>query len=87
MAHSSADPGIASRKRINSDAASESIRSDSAALAFIAASAAAPNATAPSRFGVPARMPLSCGPPKTMGAIRAESRTNKAPIPAGAPSL
>src|SRR5208283_4444851 len=53
-------PGIASRKRVNSDAVRESIRSDSAPIMFIVASAAAPNATAPSRFGVPARMPPSC---------------------------
>src|SRR5208337_2644494 len=46
-------PGIASRSCSNSDAASEPIRSDSGRIAFIAASAAAPNATAPSRFGVP----------------------------------
>ena len=52
----------------NSVEVSDPIRIDSASIASFAASAAAPNATAPSRFGVPARMPRSCGPPSMIGA-------------------
>src|SRR6266851_1045317 len=57
----SLSPGMASRKRARSVAASISIRDDSTGIERMSASADAPNAIAPSRFGVPARRPASCG--------------------------
>src|SRR5579863_468740 len=80
-------PGIARSSRSSNWADNAPTRIDSSSRAPITVSAATPKPIAPARFGVPARSPVSCGPPSMTGARALPGRTYSAPLPPGPPSL